>query len=381
MAKTNKPRAATAVTPVAADSALQQLQAGAGLRAPASPARKRFDKLVSALQRQRGELHAWAKALPRWHQRHQSQLAPLLAQQRELEVALVELLDHSDATIKLAKRDRAFLSELICQLAAPLIEAGRADLEPLYHRHCRQGLDADADVSESDAMFKQMLGAAFGLSPEEVEAMESPDAAFEQAQARWHQQQEHARQRKARRQQREAAKRQADEPPPLRELYRKLAASLHPDRARDAADSQRRTVLMQRLNAAYKAGDLIGLIELQVEIGLLDAAGVDALTDARLQQYNRELSRQCQEIARELAQVEHGFCADYGLDPAARPKPLQLDKLLARCKREVEADLDVMRSDLRDLQQPQLFKRWLRQQRQLSEMGADFLYVAGDPQG
>ena len=135
---------------------------------------------------------------------------------------------------------------------------------------------------------------------------------------------------------------------------------------------------MQRLNAAYKAGDLIGLIELQVEIGLLDAAGVDALTDARLQQYNRELSRQCQEIARELAQVEHGFCADYGLDPAARPKPLQLDKLLARCKREVEDDIAVMRGDLRDLQQPQLFKRWLRQQRQLSEMGADFPYAA-DP--
>ena len=378
MAKTNKPRAATAVTPVAAASVLQQLQAQSGLRAPASAARKRFDKLVSELERQRGELRAWAEALPRWQQRHQSQLAPLLAQRLELDVALVELLDHSDATIKLAKRDRAFLSELICQLAAPLIEAGRADLEPLYHRHGRQGLDADADVSESDAMFKPMLGAAFGLSPEEVEAMESPDAAFEQAQARWHQQQEHARQRKARRQQREAAKRQVDEPPPLRELYRKLAASLHPDRARDAADGQRRTVLMQRLNAAYKAGDLIGLIELQVEIGLLDAAGVDALTDARLQQYNRELSRQCQEIARELAQVEHGFCADYGLDPAARPKPLQLDKLLARCKREVEDDIAVMRGDLRDLQQPQLFKRWLRQQRQLSEMGADFPYAA-DP--
>ena len=65
--------------PVAADSALQQLQAGAGLRAPASPARKRFDKLVSALQRQRGELRAWAEALPRWQQRHHSQLAPLLA--------------------------------------------------------------------------------------------------------------------------------------------------------------------------------------------------------------------------------------------------------------------------------------------------------------
>ena len=370
MAKTNKPRAATAVAPVAAASVLQQLQAQPGLRAPASPARKRFDKLVSELERQRSELRAWAEALPRWQQRHHSQLAPLLAQRIELDVALVELLDHAHASIKLAKGDRALLSDLLCQLAGPLIEAGREDLKPLYDRHSRQGYDAD--VSETDAMFKQVLGAAFGLSPEEVEAMESPDAVFDRAQARLHQQQEHARQRKARRQQREAVRQQADEPPPLRELYRRLAASLHPDRARDAADGQRRTVLMQRLNAAYKAGDLIGLIELQVEIGLLDAAGVDALTDARLQQYNRELSRQCEEIARELAQVERGFCADYGLQPAQRLKPQQLDKLLARCKREVEADLAIMRADLRDLQQPQAFKRWLKQQRQLGDEDARF---------
>ena len=359
-----------AIAPVAAASALQQLQAQTVLRAPASPARKRVDKLVSELERQRGELHAWAEALPRWQQRHQSQLAPLLAQRIDVEVALVELLDHSHATLKLAKGDRAVLSELLCQLAGPLIEVGRVELKPLYDRHSRQGYDAD--VSETDAMFKQVLGAAFGLSPEEVEAMASPDAAFAQAQARAHQQQAHARQRKARRQQREAARQQADEPPPLRELYRRLAASLHPDRARDAADGQRRTVLMQRLNAAYKAGDLIGLIELQVEIGLLDAAGVDALTDMRLQQYNAELSRQSREIARELVQVAQGFCDDYGLQPSRRLKPQQLDKLLAQCKREVEDDLAIMRADLRDLQQPQAFKRWLKRQRQLEDEGVGF---------
>ncbi len=370
MAKTNKPRAATAVAPVAAASVLQQLQAQSGLHAPASPARKRFDKLVSELERQRGELRAWAEALPRWQQRHQSQLAPLLAQRIELDVALVELLDRADATIKLAKGDRAFLSELLCRLAGPLIAAGREDLKPLYERHNQPGDVAGA--SETDAMLKQVLGTVFGLSPEDVAAMDSPDAVFEQAQARLRQQQEHARRRKARQRQREAVRQQADEPPPLRELYRRLAASLHPDRARDAADGQRRTVLMQRLNAAYKAGDLIGLIELQVEIGLLDAAGVDALTDARLQQYNRELSRQCEEIARELAQVERGFCEDYGLQPARRLKPRQLDKLMAQCKRQVEDELAIMRGDLRDLQQPQAFKRWLKQQRQSADADRDF---------
>lgn len=365
MAKTNKPGAATTVATVAADSTLQQLQAPPGLGVPASPARTRFDKLVSELERQRAELRAWAEALPRWQQRYQAQLAPLLLQRVELDVTLVELLDHGDATTKLAKGDRAFLSELVCQLAAALIKVGREDLRPLHDRHRQQG--SDEDLPAIEAMHKQAMGAASGLDADEVDAMASAAAAFEQMQARLRQKQEHARQRQARRRQREASKHAAAEPPPLRALYRRLAASLHPDRARDAVDGQRRTVLMQRLNAAYKAGDLISLIELQVEIGLLDAAGVDAFTDARLQQYNRELARQCEEIARELAEVERGFCEDYGLALVARPRPQQLDKLLARCKREVEAELAALRGDLRELQQPQALKRWLRQQRQWAD--------------
>lgn len=376
MAKTNKPGAASTVATVEADSTLRQLRAPPGLGVPASPARTRFDKLVSELERQRPELRAWAEALPRWQQRYQAQLAPLLVQRVELDVALVELLDRSDATTKLAKGDRAFLSELVCQLAAALIKAGREDLRPLHDRHRRQG--SEEGLPAIEAMHKEALGAAFGLDADEVDAMDSTAAAFEQTQARLRQKQEHARQRQARRRQREASKHEVAEPPPLRALYRRLAASLHPDRARDAVEGQRRTVLMQRLNAAYKAGDLISLIELQVEIGLLDAAGVDAFTDARLQQYNRELARQCEEVARELAQVERGFCEDYGLVLAARPRPQQFDKLLARCKREVEAELAALRGDLRELQQPQALKRWLRQQRQWADEARPARVAADD---
>ena len=173
----------------------------------------------------------------------------------------------------------------------------------------------------------------------------------------------HARQRQAQR--RARGRQAAAEPPPLRELFRKLAANLHPDRAQDGADAERRTRLMQRLNAAYKANDLIGLIELQAEIGLLDATGVDAWSEERLAQYNRELAQQCKDIERELMQVEMGFCDDYGLQPArSRLKPQQLDKLLAQLKRGLEAELAAMRHDLRMLEQPQAFKRWLKEQRQ-----------------
>ena len=82
-------------------------------------------------------------------------------------------------------------------------------------------------------------------------------------------------------------------------------------------------------------------------------------------EHNRELAQQCKDIERELMQVEMGFCDDYGLQPArSRLKPQQLDKLLAQLKRGLEAELAAMRHDLRMLEQPQAFKRWLKEQRQ-----------------
>jgi curved DNA-binding protein CbpA len=42
----------------------------------------------------------------------------------------------------------------------------------------------------------------------------------------------------------------------VREVFRKLASELHPDRETDPAEHARKTELMQRVNQAYKAGDL-----------------------------------------------------------------------------------------------------------------------------
>jgi len=347
----------------AVTGALQRLRADAQASAQvlASPARKRFDKLLRQLEQRRAELHAWAEAIPRWQQRHHEQLQPLLEQRMALDLAMIELLDGYAARIKLGKADRAYLSELVCDLAEPLIASGHDELKPIFDRHSELGYDEEA--VEAEEMLKYAIGAACGLDFGEIDELDSQEALFEKVQERLRQQDEHARQRDARR--RTRGKQAAVEPPPLRELYRKLAANLHPDRAHDGADVEWRTRLMQRLNAAYKANDLIGLLELQAEIGLLDAAGVDAWSDVRLAQYSRELAQQCKDIERELLRVEMAFCEDYGLEPATRLRPQHLDKLLARLKRQLEDALAVMRRDLRMLEEPQAFKRWLKAQRQL----------------
>ncbi|WP_127169048.1 J domain-containing protein [Xanthomonas sp. BRIP62415] len=363
------PRNARPPTDAPAAQALQQLrsQGAHASGAPLSPARKRFDRLLRDLERHRADLQAWHLARSQWRERYHTQLQPLLDQRRAADIALVEALDRAHATVKLGKADRALLSELLCDIAAPLIEAGHEALRPIYDRHSAVGYDQE--VAESDALMKQILGQAYGLDADELDGIESPEELYERVSERLQQQRAQHQQRGTQR--RKRAEKQAvgesAEPPPVRELYRKLAGNLHPDRARDADDHAARTILMQRLNAAYKAGDLLGLLELQAEIGLMDARGVDAMSAARLQDYNRELDRQCRQLQQQLQQQSDEFCAEYGLELAARPKPERLGRLMAQLKRELEDELMEARRGLRELEDPQSLKRWLKLQRAMSD--------------
>ncbi|XUP35952.1 J domain-containing protein (plasmid) [Xanthomonas axonopodis pv. vasculorum] len=362
-------------TPVA--NALHQLSLMPGQASgqEVSKARKRFDRLLRDLQRHRAQLHAWRDAIDQWRARYLAEVVPLLNQQCELEIEQIHLLDNIAATVKLSKADRAFVSAEICDLAGPLIEAGHVELKPLYERHSEIGYDEE--INQSDTMMKHVIGQLYGLDPEEVDSVDSPEALFERVNARLDQAQadaDHAReqakqragQQRRRRSDKKAASRQA-EPPPLRELYRKLASSLHPDRASDAGDHATRTALMQRLNAAYKGNDLLGLLELQAQIGLLDAQGVDAIDPVRLQDYNRELDRQCKELKHQLALHAMDFCHEYGLDLPAQPKPERLDRLLTHYKRDVSDDVGQLQREVRQmraLDDAQSIKRWLKLQRQ-----------------
>ncbi|MBB4130101.1 hypothetical protein GGR62_000849 [Xanthomonas campestris] len=370
MSEPGMPRKARPATDAPASQALQQLRSQPALAsgAPLSPARKRFDRLLRDLERHRGELQAWQVALTQWRERYHSELQPLLDHRRAADIALVEELDRAHATVKLGKADREFLSELLCDIAGPLIEAGHDALRPIYDRHSAVGYDQD--VSESDALIKQILGQAYGLDADELDGVDSPEELYARVSERL--EQEHAQQQQRHTQRRKRAEKKAGvestEPPPLRELYRKLAGNLHPDRAKDADDHASRTLLMQRLNAAYKAGDLLGLLELQAEIGLLDAQGVNAMSAARLQDYNRELDRQCKDLQQQVLQQSENFCAEYGLDLQSRPKPERLSRLMAQLKREIEDEVIHARHDLRELQDPQSLKRWLKLQRAMASM-------------
>ncbi len=78
----------------------------------------------------------------------------------------------------------------------------------------------------------------------------------------------------------------------LREIYRKLASALHPDREADGAERERKTALMKRVNQAYQNEDLLELLSLQIEIEQIDSEHLAGLPEQRLRHYNHVLKEQ-----------------------------------------------------------------------------------------
>ncbi|WP_373989477.1 hypothetical protein [Duganella sp. BuS-21] len=106
-----------------------------------------------------------------------------------------------------------------------------------------------------------------------------------------------------------------------REIYRKLASALHPDREPDPEERDRKTALMQKANAAYEKNDLLALLELQLQIAQIDQAGVNALSDERIGQLNTVMQQQVNAVMREVFEIEDMLRREWDLWHSRRLTP------------------------------------------------------------
>ncbi|ELQ04789.1 J domain-containing protein [Xanthomonas translucens] len=331
----------------------------------ATPARKRFGALIERLERTRLQLRAWHEALPRWEQRFHEQVEPLLQARDAAQAHLLRELDAAHAACKLSKRDRADLSEAICELAALLIQDGGGDeLKRIYDRHSPVGFDQG--LAESEVLLTSVIGEEFGLTEEELRHVQSPEALYAQVHERLQAQQAHAAGRAQQRAKRrrvgagKTAERVADPQQARRALYRTLVAALHPDREPDPQQRERKTALMQRLNQAYRDDDLLTLLELQLEIGQLDQAAIAAMAEERIRDYNSMFATQLKQVELEVAQVVDDFMGRYGLYEERRPQPQRLDALLAQFKRQLQDEIQQCAEDRAAASRPDTLKQWIK---------------------
>lgn len=337
-----------------------------------STAQKKFNGLIKKIDAQKKLLLEWQDTISVYQRRVSSEYEELWEKYNNHRVELVQLFDtaHSDKLFKQAEKLK--LENLIVDISLELVaEHGKEELKELYNKY--SGSDFDADNQEQDeavgqmmkSMLQEMLGIEIGddmdiSSPEKMQA-----ALLEKVQQMQEQQEEKQNKRKKTPKQLEKeAKLEQEEQiasKSIQEVFRKLAAALHPDREQDEVERERKTKIMQQVNVAYGKKDLLRLLELQLEFEHIDQAQLNNMAEDRLKYFNKILQEQLNELQQEIMQVEQMFKLQANMDPFAMLTPKKLLWQLEQDIKDVQKDISKIKFDLDAFKQSSsALKNWLK---------------------
>jgi len=345
---------------------------GANRSRPGSKVQQRFARLMKQVDQCKQRLRAWYEAIPALHRELAAYQAVVEAYQRTAH-ELVCLFDRVYLDPRFTKAERKKLQALICEMAGDLLsEQGHEDLKPIYNRHRRVDFDAEAALENAAAahaiksMMEDMFGVDFGNA--DISSMEQLRTYTEAQLHAFEQEQQQARDRRARRKksakqlakdaQREAEKAKVGRV--LQEVYRKLAVALHPDLEQDPDERARKTELMQQVNVAYEAGDLLRLLELQLRLEQIDPNHASEVAEDRLRHYNTILGQQLKELEMELLDLEMPWRLELSLSPSAAISPVQLVARIRSDREKLQQESDTQRRDLESFQDVTRLKAWLK---------------------
>lgn len=352
--------------------ALRILPAAAAADPVLTRDQKRFNTLLRQIDQARTTLKAWQDNIAQYGQAHVDVLLPLQDQARVVRrqwiVALDALLSQRGWTR--AERDTA--SELLCEAAGELLvgDDSDAELQALFAKHAE--VDFDTDRRQAMQALKNMTESITGFDLGDEASIDSSSDLLKRLHEQMQQQvaadQARSDTKASQRRKTAAQQRREDEAKgatqSVREVFRKLASALHPDREPDAAQRQAKTALMQQANQAYANNDLLTLLELQLRIEQVDAGHLAQADAQRIKHYNKVLTEQLGEIKNELARVEMGFRMDFGLEPGWGLNPQKLGLLLQQRQRELQAVQAQLQHEITLFANPAAAKRWLKAQRQ-----------------
>jgi hypothetical protein len=363
-------------------SAKKALQISARPRASRSTLeQERFSFLLSEIDKVRRAESQLEASLSKFRQDHTERLAPLRTALRsacrESVFALDRLLDQAGWS----RLDRAALEDMLRATAEVLLEANEADQEikAIFDKHNKVAFDAlkeehlermknHAEEMGFDLGDSEDIRSEDDLMQRMYEEMAAREAAEEESSEhdRGHR---HSRRKTAGHGSRDDSAKLAKQT--LRELYRKLASAVHPDREPDPRRREEKNLLMQKINQAYASNDLMALFEAQMQVEQIDATQIGRLGSARLKQYNKLLAEQLAALKGKLKDMEVAFCMDLGLPSFSGVTPAKLNRVIREQARAMRAEITRQQRLLDLLANKTAIKRWLKQQRQLARGDID----------
>lgn len=355
------------------------------------PAQKQFNQWLKKIE----ALKAALLNAQRLHAEHLPERArrldPLMMEIWALQERMVLFLHQRLQTPKgLSKKVQHDMTGILLSLAEALMGTERAspEVEAIYEDLAPpiEGID-DLDAMDDDVLMADLrdsVSASFGIELDKDTDIDSPEALMEAMLRQAHAQQEAAEQARAARQarrkqtprQQQQLRDAQDAEKAVRDIYRKLASALHPDRAADDAERARKAELMAQVNAANDQKDLLALLQLQLQIEQLNPQDVAAMAEDKLRHFNRVLKEQAQSLQQQVSLAEHQLRTDFELGYSRTVTAQAIDTALRSKARHMQQTIAAMKRDLADIQQDAALKRWVKDQAAAMDEPLDMLDLA-----
>ncbi len=340
-----------------------------------------FKKLVHQIDEKKQVLRQWQEYKEHHRQRVVDEILPLQQEihsaRREMILFIHDILrpeGRKPPGLRLGKMQQRKLVNVLLNLVNGLLDEDSEDqeLESIHDEYSSMSREEVQTLEQDQDRF--VLEELFGVDLSDYDG-EGDIMHF--AHQKIHQQQHADEEKRAARQHQkkvaESAKNKSGEDLPLskkereaqeaslsvKEVYRKLASFLHPDREKDQVERVRKTEIMQKVNRAYADNDLLTLLNLQLEIEQIDPDHILMLPEERLKNYIRVLRSQLKELERE---IESELLVFMDTGPYYGPITPEL------VEREFDAELTYLRGvavqireDLEDFNDPGILRQWLKE--------------------
>ena len=348
---------------------------------------KRFNKLTADISRRRKELLELNDAITELKIGYIKKLAPVQNKHSELIQEMIYLADENFDNKIFTKADRKSICVLLDESIGSLDEQYVNDrIKDIFAR--RLGENFDDVVNEANSFAtnrtKAFLNEMFGMDVDcddnisQEELMQRIRQKFmeQEEQERLRKEQKSKRKKSAKTLAKEAQEKEAEkhQSQSIREVYRQLAKSLHPDRIANDEDYETKTKLMQEVNAAYEKDDLLTLLEIQLKIEQISQENIDGVALEKLKHFNVVLKRQFDELNIELHNVSTQLSMEFpnlNLYGALTPKKIEMHirsriKQTKQIVEDLQTHLEFWKMDIK------LFRMYIREVVDLNQANDDF---------
>lgn len=258
-----------------------------------SEEQKLFNKLVKQIERKKKELNKWERCAEDYKHKYHKGLSPIEDELNKYRNEFVYILDNAYSNKNFSKKEKKLIVTLIHDMCAE-------SLSLTYDENLANIFTTYQAIVKEDQ--KKRAGSFYDDIVQRIE--DDMKERMHDERKEWKSSRIDDEENYCQPQETEEDKASQQS---LKEIYRSLAANLHPDKELDELEKDRKNSFMQDINKAYKEKNLVELLKIQLEEEKNQQKNIEEISKGKVGSFNKAFKRQLEELRDNVSAIKRSF--------------------------------------------------------------------------